>query len=138
MVVAALGEIDNPILMRTYFGPDWNDHKYHIKSNFVDIYKGLKSGPTFECEDSDSWWCDGAVARVLPVVGENIHICPSAIANGEDYLARTIVHEGAHRYAWIFIPDDLCAGGWPGDTTDAEDNADCYGEFAGEALKGSP
>lgn len=135
MVRAALGEIENEHLMKKYFGKDAMKHRYHIKQNFVSILDGLKWGPTFECEDSDSWWCDGAVARVIPIVGLNIHICPAAIANGDDYLARTLVHEAGHGFAFIFIPDDLCEGGWTGSTTDAEDNADCYGEFAGEALK---
>ncbi|HJZ41912.1 MAG TPA: hypothetical protein VJ203_16200 [Bacteroidales bacterium] len=136
MVRAAIGEIHNDTLLKKYFGKDAPAHRYHIKQNLVSISDGLKSVPTFECEKADSWWCDGAVARVIPIIGLNIHICPSAIANGDDYLARTIVHEAAHGYAFLFIPDDLCAGGWPSsrDTTDAEDNADCYGEFAGDAL----
>jgi hypothetical protein len=140
MVRASLSVLDDDNLMKKYFGKDAHAHRFHIKKNFVEILNGLDIGPTFECEKADSWWCDGAVARVLPILGENIHICPSAIARGNDYLARTIVHEAAHRYAWIFIPDELCAGGWPssGDTTDAEDNADCYGEFAGDALAQSP
>ena len=139
MVQAAFAEINNNALLMKYFGKDARDHRFHIQQNFSDISKGLKAGPTFECEEADSWWCDGAVARVLPIVGENIHICPGAIDRGDDYLARTIVHEGAHRFAWIFMPDDLCAGGSGSmDTTDAEDNADCYGEFAGDALAQSP
>jgi outer membrane protein OmpA-like peptidoglycan-associated protein len=139
MVQAAFAEINNNALLMKYFGKDARDHRFHIQQNFSDISKGLKAGPTFECEEADSWWCDGAVARVLPIVGENIHICPGAIDRGDDYLARTIVHEAAHRFAWIFMPDDLCAGGSGSmDTTDAEDNADCYGEFAGDALAQSP
>jgi len=139
MIQAAFVAIndESPLLMK-YFGKDALDHRLHIKQNFSAISNGLKGDPTFQCEKADSWWCDGAVARVLPIVGENIHICPSAITNGDDYLARTVVHEAAHRFAWIFIPDDLCAGGTSMDTTDAEDNADCYGEFAGDALTQSP
>jgi len=135
MVRAALGEVDNEILMKKYFGKDAMSHRNHIRQNFVSILNGLKWGPTFECEESDSWWCDGAVARVLPIIGLNIHICPAAIAKGDDYLARTLVHEAGHGFAFIFMPDHLCEGGWSGSTTDAEDNADCYGEFAGDVLK---
>jgi hypothetical protein len=41
----------------------------------------------------------------------------------------------AHGFAFVFVPDDSCSGGCPGmDTEDAEDNADSYGEFAGDAL----
>ncbi len=136
MVYAALGEIENDTLLKKYFGTDALKHRYHIKQNFVSIKDGLNSEPTFECEKPDSFWCDGAVAMVIPVAGLNIHICPAAISQGDDFLARTIVHEAGHRYAFIFMPDDLCVGGWPSDrdTTDAEDNADCYGEFAGDAL----
>jgi outer membrane protein OmpA-like peptidoglycan-associated protein len=136
MLRAALGEIDNDTLLKKYFGKDALKHRYHIKQNLVSIKDGLNAGPTFECEKSDSFWCDDAVAMVIPIAGLNIHICPSAINKGDDFLARTIVHEAGHRYAFIFSPDDLCEGGWPADrdTTDAEDNADCYGEFAGDAF----
>jgi hypothetical protein len=141
MVQAALGAIDDDGLMKQYFGDDAPAHRYHIKQNFVAILQGLewKGGPTFECNEGDSWYCDGAHAMVVPIVGRVIHICPSAIAKGVDFLARTIVHECAHGFAFVFNPDELCVGGWPSkDTTDAEDNADCYGEFAGEALTKSP
>jgi hypothetical protein len=123
-------------LLKKYFGTDALKHRYHIKQNFVSIKDGLNSEPTFECEKADSFWCNGAVAMVIPLAGLHIHICPSAISQGDDFLARTIVHESGHRFAFIFMPDDLCVGGWPSDrdTTDAEDNADCYGEFAGDAL----
>ena len=140
MVQAALVAIsdESPLLLK-YFGKDALGHRFHIKQNFSAISKGLKEGPTFQCEEADSWWCDEAHARVIPIAGEDIHICPSAINLGDDFLARTIVHEAAHRFAWIFIPDDLCAGGSSSmDTEDAEDNADCYGEFAGDALSQSP
>lgn len=140
MVQAALLAIDegNPLL-KMYFGKDEADHRNHIRQNFVAISKGLKAGPTFECEEPNSDSCDGAHAYVYWILGENIHICPSAISAGDNFLARTIVHEAAHGYAWIFFPDELCAGGCPSmDTEDAEDNADSYGEFAGEALAQSP
>lgn len=81
----------------------------------------------------------GGAAGWLPeyflVIGLKIHICPAAIAKGEDYLVRIFIHEAGHGFVFIFIPDDLCEGGWSGSTTDAEDNADCYGEFASEAMK---
>lgn len=136
MVQAAIGEIENDALLKKYFGKDAPEHRFHIKQNFVAIKNGLKGVPTFECEDADSYFCDGAVAYVIPISGLHIHICPSGLSKGVDYLARTIVHESGHRFAFIFSPDDLCAGGWPSSrgTTDAEDNADCYGEFAGDAL----
>lgn len=136
MVSAALGEIDNDVLLKKYFGQDAPKHRYHIKQNLVSIKDGLNGVPTFECEKAGSFWCDGAVAMVIPIAGLHIHICPSAISQGDDFLARTIVHEAGHRFAFIFMPDDLCTGGWSADrdTTDAEDNADCYGEFAGDAL----
>jgi outer membrane protein OmpA-like peptidoglycan-associated protein len=138
MVQAAFSAIDDRgPLLTTYFGRDAVKHRFHIRQNFSAISKGLKHNPTFECEAENSWWCDGAHARVVPVVGDNIHICQSAIDKGEDFLARTIVHEAAHRFAWIFIPDKLCEGGTSLDTLDSEDNADCYGEFAGEALQRS-
>jgi outer membrane protein OmpA-like peptidoglycan-associated protein len=137
MVHAALGEFDNDALLEKYFGKDALAHRYHIEANFVEISSGLNWDPTFECEEAGSFWCKGAVARTVPVVGWHIHICPSAIAKGDDYLARTIVHEAAHAFAFLFIPDNLCEGGWPSSksTEDAETNADCYGEFAGDALK---
>lgn len=142
MVRAALGAIDDEDLMKQYFGEDAPAHRYHIKQNFEAILQGLewKGGPTFECNEGVSWYCDDAHAMVIPIVGRAIHICPSAIALGVDFLARTIVHECAHGFAFVFIPDESCVGGWPSskDTTDAEDNADCYGEFAGDALAKSP
>jgi len=130
---------DDENLLAKYFGKDAVDHRYHIKANFAEILGGLNWGPTFECEDADSWWCDGAYARVLPIIGLHIHICPSAIARGDDFLARTLIHEAAHGFAFLF-GEDICEGGCPPsmDTEDAESNADSYGEFAGDALAQSP
>jgi hypothetical protein len=142
MVQAALDaiELEDEDLMRKYFGKDAFAHRFHIKQNFVAIKKGLNAGPTFECEEADSWLCEGSEAYVIGPFGENIHLCAQAFTKGVDFLARTIVHEAAHGFAWVFFPDELCAGGCPPsmDTTDAEDNADSYGEFAGDALAKSP
>jgi hypothetical protein len=141
MTRAALGAIEeltpeSEALLKKYFGPDAVAHRYHVKQNFASILDGLKWGPTFECEEAGSWWCDGAYARVLPIVGLNIHICPSAIARGDDFLARTLIHEAAHGFAFEF-GEEICEGGCPPDmeTEDAESNADSYGEFGGDALK---
>jgi hypothetical protein len=140
MVRAALGALDNANLMRKYFGKDALAHRFNIKQNFVEIKEGLDEGPTFECEEADSRLCKGAEAYVIGIIGENIHICSPAFTKGVDFLARTLVHESAHRFAWVFFPDELCAGGCPSsmDTTDAVDNADSYGEFAGDAFAQSP
>jgi hypothetical protein len=143
MTQAAIAEIGalspaGEALLKKYFGSKAVDHRYHIKQNFVSIRDGLNWGPVFECEEPDSWWCDGAYARVIPVVGIRIHICQSAIALGDDFLARTIIHEGAHAFAFEF-GEEICAGGCPSmDTEDAESNADSYGEFGGDALTKLP
>jgi hypothetical protein len=136
MVRAALDALDDKHLLRKYFGKDAFAHRFHIKQNFVAIKNGLNGGPIFECEEADSWLCEGSVAYVIGPFGENIHLCAQAFTKDIDFLARTIVHEAAHGYAWVFFPDTLCTGGCPSsmDTTDAEDNADSYGEFAGDAL----
>ena len=136
MVRAALGELDDPNLMKKYFGKDALAHQFHIRRNFTAMKDGLDSGPTFECEEADTYLCKGSEAYVIGVVGEHIHLCTPAFNKGIDFLARTIVHESAHRFAWVFFPDELCAGGCDSsmDTTDAEDNADSYGEFAGDAF----
>ena len=135
MVDAAFTRFDDPALMGKYFGKDAMDHRFHISQNFVQIKKGLSGDPTFQCKEDDSMLCGGDYAYVWPVVGDDIHICEASFRKDTDFLARTIVHESAHRFAWIFSPDDICAGGCPPsmDTEDAEDNADSYGEFAGDA-----
>jgi outer membrane protein OmpA-like peptidoglycan-associated protein len=129
---------DEENLLRKYFGKDAVAHKHHIRANFVSILGLLNYGPSFSCENANGWWCDGAVARVIPIIGRYIHICPSAIAQGDDFLARTIIHESAH--GEFLYGEQMCAGGCPHslDTEDAESNADSYGEFAGDALTQSP
>jgi len=129
---------DEENLLRKYFGRDAVAHKHHIRANFVSILGLLNYGPSFSCEKANSWWCDGAVAKVIPIIGRYIHICPSAIALGDDFLARTIIHESAH--GEFLYGEQMCAGGCPSsmDTKDAESNADSYGELAGDALTQSP
>ena len=126
-------------LAPTYFGSFWRDHRDTIVQKFNQVHLAFeKGGFTYQCEQDCKAGDYGYVWGVFGIKPfDTIHLCENTLTGKDvEFIAGTIVHEMSHRFAGT---DDPEPGGKAecnaSDTKKAVNNAECYGQFAMQALR---
>ena len=101
-------------------------------SSSLFFLRGPARSTSYDCEDTDSWWCGSEdIAKALWCLpGVDIRVChPLYFSIVPSSRSEALIHEWLHKYKCSFDLGYRGTSGYPSYTTTAILNADSWSEF---------